>query len=188
MISSFARPARAMEARVCVARASSTQGARESRRRRARRSEARRSRGPRAGAGRVDDDDDGVSGRWRPWTSPRARVIARSTSGAMLTSQSPRERARANESVDAFDGRLEPLFYGRGRCGRSVVGRASRFSAVWFGVLGAAQALFRVVLTPTLPNLFESIADGVVLTLIVAPAAHGLAPPRRSVGARSGWG
>jgi len=93
----------------------------------------------------------------------------------MLTSQSPRERARANESVDAFDGRLEPLFYGEGEVWRSVVGRASRFSAVWFGVLGAAQALFRVVLTPTLANLFESIADGVVLTLIVAPACAALA-------------
>ena len=58
---------------------------------------------------------------------------------------------------------------------RSVIGRGGRFSALWFGVVGAAQALVRVVAAPTAANFFEAIADGAILTLIVAPACAAIA-------------
>jgi len=79
------------------------------------------------------------------------------------------------EALDAYDEATEPLFYREGELWRSVIGQASKFSALWFGVLGASQAVFRTILAPTWPNFFESIADGVILTLIVAPAAAALA-------------
>jgi hypothetical protein len=169
-----------MVARVGVARAPSLARARDDRKRSVRsRARVYARRRPHASSHGGNDYAAGVNVPGRRLVllaSRRARtIVARSTASALLTSQTASERARSSESVDATDGRLEPLFYREGEVWRSVVGRASRFSALWFGVLGAAQALFRVALTPTLPNLFESIADGVVLTLIVAPACAALA-------------
>ena len=42
-------------------------------------------------------------------------------------------------------------------------------------MVGAAQALARVVAAPTAANFFEAIADGAILTLIVAPACAAIA-------------
>ena len=81
----------------------------------------------------------------------------------------------AYEAMDAFDEASEPLFYREGEVWRSVIGRTGRFSALWFGVVGAAQALARVVAAPTTANFFEAIADGAILTLIVAPACAAIA-------------
>ena len=64
----------------------------------------------------------------------------------------------AYEAMDAFDEASEPLFYREGEVWRSVIGRTGRFSALWFGVVGAAQALARVVAAPTTANFFEAIA------------------------------
>ena len=47
-----------------------------------------------------------------------------------------------------------------------------RCGSAWWG---AAQALARVVAAPTTANFFEAIADGVILTLIVAPACAAIA-------------
>ena len=66
----------------------------------------------------------------------------------------------AYEAMDAFDEASEPLFYREGEVWRSVIGRTGRFSALWFGVVGAAQALARVVAAPTTANFLEAIADG----------------------------
>ena len=45
------------------------------------------------------------------------------------------------QAMDAFDEQAEPLFYREGQVWRSGVGKASKFTALWCGVLGVAQAL-----------------------------------------------
>ncbi|OUS45706.1 hypothetical protein BE221DRAFT_213317 [Ostreococcus tauri] len=116
--------------------------------------------------------------------APVARVVERATNGGDITGGASSERGRVGatrddgessypklgEALDTFDERAEPLFYREGEVWRSVVGKSSRFGALWFGVLGLAQALVRVLISPTWPNFFEAIADGTILTLIVAPA------------------
>ena len=78
------------------------------------------------------------------------------------------------QAMDAFDEQAEPLFYREGQVWRSGVGKASKFTALWCGVLGVAQALFRVVSAPSMANFFEAVGDGMILTFIVAPAAAAL--------------
>jgi hypothetical protein len=111
--------------------------------------------------------DGGDGGRRRASTT---RVDASATTGFVRG-----ETFVAGEAMDAFDEGIEPLFYREGEVWRSVIGKAGRFSALWFGVLGAAQALARVVAAPTAANFFEAVADGAILTLIVAPACASIA-------------